>query len=199
MQSIINYNNSSTVRLLLDYGEDPSVILPNGDCALKLACFHSRVSDVEALCEKLDEVDIPVEMRYPSAVHWICSSKSSQIAEIVLKKGIDVNRLDGYGRQGPFYLLDTGDEAEALLILDLLLDNGYEIDLKSSGEVQTTMLGEFVCAIQKEMRVIEWFLLHGANIHEDVYGKEIVDVVKEMGDNEMIEMFGRYHPDEFCE
>lgn len=197
MLAIINNNDHSAIKLLLEYGEDPSVILPNGECALKLACFQSRYDDVVTICDKLENVDIPEDMHEQAAVHWICSSKSSLIAKVVLDKGIDVNRFDKNGRQGPFYMLDVVPEDETIKILDLLLDQGYKIDLCSQNKKSTTMLGEYVCSINRPMKVIEWFLSHGADIHAKAYNRTIIEQVKYSMNNELNALFKRYHPEEY--
>ena len=112
----------------------------------------------------MSNIDLPFGYQDQGAVHWICSSHNPEIARIILSKGgVDVNRLDKEGRMGPYYMLDVGKEEENIEVLELLFQAGLNINKKT--EKTASILGEYVSAITKQTKVIEWLLAHGADMN----------------------------------
>ena len=192
----ITNSQPEAIPLLLQSGEDPSVItLEKRECALQLACFQREVEVVRELCERLVNVDLPEEMHERAAVHWICQSHHPEIARIILAKGINVNRLDGDGHAGPYYMLDVGEEHEILEIFDLLLKHGLNLNISApTAKPTNTILGEFVTSITRPLKIIEWLLAHGADPTAKLVstGQRICDYVKTSKIEPIIELFDRF-------
>ena len=64
---------------------------------------------------------------------------------------------------GPYYMLDVGKEEENIEVLELLFQAGLNINKKT--EKTASILGEYVSAITKQTKVIEWLLAHGADMN----------------------------------
>ena len=160
----IKYNQASAIPLLLDAGIDPAERTPTNETALFLNCFWMRdVNTTRLLCNRLVDIDIPANIKDKAAVHWLCMSKSPEIAAIMLEKNIDVNRFDKDGQLGPFYLVDAGVSDDVIIqILEMLYEHGFQIDLRYS-EKHNTILGHFVQAMDIQHKVIKWLISKGAN------------------------------------
>ena len=163
MLAVIN-SEPEAFKLLLENGTDPSVRAQDGQTALSLNCFFLRDLNVtKMICDKLMNVDIPEDINDSAAVHWICISGSVPIAEMILAKGINVNRFDKEGNTGPYYLIDKTSENDQLKIMDLLYQHGLNLDLRFNKN-RNTIFGEFINSIILYPKIIDWFLSHGANI-----------------------------------
>ena len=160
MLAIIN-NQTTAIPLLLKTKCEPEARTKDNKTALSLACFQGNYEAATMIANVLVDVDIPSNIAAPSAVHWICQARDPKIAEIVLSKGINVNRLDQDGHQGPFYMLDVGQEDEIIQILDLLFKYGFNVNLHSRGK--NTILGEYLMAIKRQYKIIDWLLSKGAD------------------------------------
>jgi hypothetical protein len=133
---------------------------------------------VEMLLERATQID-PPDPKGSAAVHWLCQSKSPRIARMVLEKGIDVARVDDDQRVGPYYLIDTVPEADAIQILELLVQNGWDVN-QPSGPNRSTLLGACLGAITKPVEVMRWLIRHGANLAAPApsENRRIIDVIK---------------------
>ena len=129
--------------------------------ALSFACFQSNEEAVRLLTNVLIDVDIPSTIQSSGAVHWACQSHNYNIAELIITKGINVNRLDENKKAAHFYLLDVGEEKENLRILQLLMQYGYNINYHPPDG--NTILGDFLTSIKKSYKIIEYLLQMGAD------------------------------------
>ena len=154
------HNNLNALEILLKTSQDATVMTNDNKTALYFACFLKCVGAVKLLCDNMIKVDIPASVKSAAAVHWACQSHSADIIEMIVKKDIDVNRLDEYGRTGPYHLIDS-QESELLRGIQALYDAGFQINLHSPK--QNTILGDVLTTINKNYTVIEWLLEHGAD------------------------------------
>ena len=161
MLAIIN-SKFDAVPLLIDAKVDLGYINSNNLTALSIACMLGQKDIIKLICSKLDNIDLPPDVRAPAAVHWLCQSKDPEIAEIILSKNIDVNRVDHDDNVGPHYLLDAADPSTIIKFLELLVNAGFKIDYSTE---KNTFLGECVTSIQLHPEVVDWLLEHGANIY----------------------------------
>lgn len=166
----IDYNQIEAIPLLLESGCDPNYVTPDNKTAMYRACFYSSVDAVRILAEAMYDVDIPSKTRAQAAVHWICQSKSIEIAKILCAKGIDVNRVDQDGNTGPFYIIDMDIPQEQTIgILQILLDHGLDINFHEKGKL--TILGYFLTSINttKNAKIIDFLLQNGADPNAEVF------------------------------
>ena len=165
----IEYGLVEAIPLLLDSGIDLSERTSKNITALALNCFTiCDVNVTKMICDRMNDIDIPPTIHGIAAVHWLCMSKNPEIASIMLKKGIDVNRFDHEGKPGPFYLIDITTDDIALQIMELLYKYGYILDLRYS-EKHNTILGGFINAIATYPKVIDWLISNGASIDLPFY------------------------------
>jgi ankyrin repeat protein len=137
----------AAIEILLNYGEDVSYVTPRTrESALFLACFQgeSWLDTIKLLCEKATKLDLEPNENEKAAIHWACGSKSPEIVEVVVSKGIDVNRLDSKGKTGLYYLLDACREENVIRILEILVRNGLNL-----GPPNLSIMHDFATAIQK--------------------------------------------------
>ena len=158
----VAYDQEKAVKILLKSGEsNVSYFNKFNQSALSLACYYSNVEYVKEIASYLVDVDLPSCINGQGAVHWICQSKSLEIARILLGKGIDVNRIDENGNVGPCYLGELCSEGFILDMLQLLIKHGFDINLHAP--TGTSILGVFVASISKPYKAIDWLLEHGAD------------------------------------
>lgn len=203
----ITNNQPHAVPLLLDCGENPAAVTPRKETALSLACMTRQVDVVRQLCDRLQNVDIDPKVQSAAAVHWICRSYHPEICKMILKKGIDTNRLDEEGRTGPFYMLDVGTEDDVIDILRQLVENGFNLNVRarlSNGKPdlsKNTILGDYVMSIKKFTKVIDWLLNNGADPAELIGNDRvrIIDKMRESKNSKLKDIFHKYlstHPDQ---
>jgi ankyrin repeat protein len=159
------------VPVLLKCGEDPSYVTPRTNMsALFLACYWGEewIDVVKMLCERATKFDLDPGVKEKAAIHWACQSKSPEIVEIVVSKGIDVNRLDRNGKTGLYYLVDICPEDKIIRILEILMEHGLEI---GKGPNLSIMV-DFATAIGKACKVIEWLFEHGVDPLAEYDGKK---------------------------
>lgn len=137
--------------------------------ALSYACFKRKTKLVRSLVNRIQCVDIFQNTNAKSAVHWICQSKSLEIAKLMLIKEVDVNRFDNYNRVGPYYLVDCDNDDECLEILKMLVNHGFDINRHHDN--QKTLLAEFVTSIRKSPVFIDYLVSNGANLESFVNDK----------------------------
>lgn len=169
------------------------------ETALSLACLQSYRKTVKYLCDRMKNVDIDPSIRKRAAVHWICQSKDPEIAKFILAKGIDVNRLDEDGNPGPYYLMDLTDADTTIQILELLCENGFDINIQGKsvdGKEANTVLGDFVASIHRPKKVIEWLLEHGADMNANMVAskKSIIETVSNSRNRSLLPIFKKYIP-----
>ncbi|OHT04692.1 ankyrin repeat-containing protein [Tritrichomonas foetus] len=167
----IRINQPETIPLLLESGDNPDKFVFNPirkeyESALSLACkaqINGKEEVVKLLLENINKVDLDRSIESPSAVHWICESRSPVICKLVLEKGIDVNRFDQNGCSGPQRLTDCRDEDVVIEILQLLIAFGYDMNLVSKNDNSKPILVHFCQSIVPSLRVIDWMLQNGAD------------------------------------
>ena len=170
-------NQSSLLMNAIQYGFDnlipfliqnkPSSVYfftIDNECPLSIACNCESVNTVQQICNVLVDIDLPRGSKGKCAVHWLCQSKSPEIAQIILSKGIDTNRLDDKGRIGPYYLVDIASEEDSIEIIDLLLKHGYNID--RHGPKTSTVLGCFLNGMIKYYKLIDFLISKHASLDE---------------------------------
>lgn len=172
MQAIVN-SQQSAVPLLFDHGYDPTSITAEGRTALFINLFTIKsVELTRLLCNAMDKVDIPENMKKMAAVHYICCCGIPEIAKIVLSKGINVNRIDENNAVGPKHLVDIASEQAALEILKLLFDYGYEVDLRADNQ-SNTALGEFMLGIRTYPQIVDFLISRNANIDLPCFNQNV--------------------------
>lgn len=194
MTAIAN-GNQEAVPLLFEYGDKLDHVVENtGETALSLACFQNFQETVKFLCDNMHNIEISNQLNKKAAVHWICGSKNIEIVKMVLDKNIDINRLDEDGHPGPYYMIDSIDEDDVVVILQLLFVKG--LNLNNHGNKANSILGDFVLSIQKPLKVIGWLLQNGADANEMLISPnvKIIDFVKKARNNKLMNVFEKYNP-----
>lgn len=167
LMNAIIVQQPSAVPLLLESNCDPTFISSDHKTAMSLACFYSMKDVVRQLADRMDSVDLPPDIKAPAAVHWICQSKSLEIAKILCQKGIDVNRLDNENHMGPYFILDIGEEDEVLEIFKEFKEHGLKVNFHAKD--RNTILGDCLTAIQIRPKIIDWLLSVGADPDAKIY------------------------------
>jgi ankyrin repeat protein len=169
----ISSNEPKAIPLLLDSGEDPGFITAGYESALSLACFQgeSWIETVRLICDRVTNIDLDPTLKEKAAIHWACSSKSPEIVRIILEKGVDVNRVDSKEKSGLYYLLDNCSEDVVIEIMELMVAHGFDVRAHPAAVI------DFVQAMSKPCRVIEWLFEHGADPAGKANGKKVADTV----------------------
>ena len=168
-------NNIAALKILM---QDKTLSLSyynyQHETALSIACIMRNTKIVKMLVNEMTFIDLPVDIRAKGAVHWLCESGDPEIASILLKREIDVNRLDQYGKTGVSYLDVTfGEEEKAIMILDMLYDKGFNIHYMPFSPIE-----KFLTSLSKSPPIIEWFLQHGISLETKLSrGKTIRQVL----------------------
>jgi hypothetical protein len=99
---------------------------------------------------------------------------------MIIEKGIQVQRVDQDGFVGPHYLVDAASDDEAIELLEMLVQAGWDID-QPSGKRQSTLLGDYIASIDRPKKVIEWLIRHKANLGAPSFNGSgrIIDVIEQ--------------------
>lgn len=159
---IIAINNIDMMKLLFDNDENSSFQDFYKSC-LQLACLNNCEYAVEQICKKVENIDIPFEEEAKGAIHWACSSCNPKIVKIMCEKNIHINRFDKNGNLGPVEMIDKAATADFIDIMQILIDNGFDIDQRKDDK-HNSLLGSIVNSIEKDYEVITWLIKKGANI-----------------------------------
>jgi hypothetical protein len=117
---------NAIVRILLESGEQPDrydCTIENGPIAI--GCDLGN-EEMLAVIDRLDDV------KRGSEVHWLCECKSPRIARMMIDRGIDVNRVDSEKYVGPHRLVDRADDAVAIAILEMFVQNGWNANQEAN-------------------------------------------------------------------
>lgn len=175
LMTSISYGLSSGVDLLLQVGEDPLFITPDGRCALSHACFCNRkvngkdsnIEIIEKLLISIGENSIePFVKNISGPIQWICQSKSPQIAKMIFEyhPEIDVNRVDENFISAPTTLAKKDMPVNDIIeMLTLFIEKGYEINRYDLENGQKTILESFCFTISPKLEVVKFLLNNGAN------------------------------------
>lgn len=195
----ISVGSEKAVELLLNAGEASCCY--NKFNPLHAACIKRMVKSVSLLCkysqffEEAPNFDSSILKSQP--VHWGCQSHSPEIMSLLLKRGINVNALDGQGRSGPAYLCDGPSEKDTIEILNMLLDEGLNLEIGGNQNSPATLgkecpkktvLVEFtISSVTKQRNVVKWLLDHGANPYvlistNDIHNERLIDYIMKRPD-----------------
>lgn len=170
MIAIIN-RYFDAIPLLIDVC-DVNHITSDYKNALYYACFY-RVKDVvKFLLQHMKTIDIPANIKAKAAVHWICMCKDLEIAQLVLERGIDVNRVDEHDLIGPSDLViaDKKDEIICLDILKLLIKHGLKVNFHVQG--QSSLLEMFLVNLNPSHLIVDYLLSIGADANQPLTNKQ---------------------------
>lgn len=143
-----------------------------------------------------EELNSPVNGSY--AVHWICRTKSPQIVESVLNRGININLLDKNGRSGLHYLSGAKSETDCIKIFELFVQRGFDINIKcvdQNGKEVNSVLAEHLFVINLRLKPIEWLLRHGARTDVKIpnRGMTIIEYINKSSNRKLKQLFDNYY------
>ena len=179
MLAIIN-NQTDAIPILLESKCDPAAMTKDFKTALSLSCFQGNEAAVSMLLNVLPTIDLPDTIRAKGAVHWACQSHNYKIVEMILSKGVNVNRLDENGNTAPYYLLDVGQEDENIKIFELLREHGFDFEFHLPRH--NSVLGDMLTCIKRQYKIIEWLLSNGADTNLELNAKAKNSSVKTIAD-----------------
>lgn len=107
--------------------------------------------------------DIPGGYKADPLVHYLAKCEWLDFVEIVLKRGVNVNRLGRHGRIGASSILFVKDPQQQISMMKLLLKYGYSINLR--GRDGNTLLGLCLKAIKINHDLIDFLISQGADIN----------------------------------
>lgn len=171
IQAIKN-SHEDAVPLLIENNVNPAAVNSAGYTALFVNLyFYKSLEVTKILCNALDSADIDISYKTKHAVHYVCHCGDPQIAKIVLDKGIDVNRFDEQGEVGPKELIDISKTKDAIKILEMLVEKGFQLDLRKD-ETHNTLLGHYLASIMPYPEIVDWLIGHGADVNLPFIGKD---------------------------
>ena len=154
----ISNNNFEAIPILIQANCNLEYCTSDYTTALSAACMQSQVDIVRMLCEKMTKIDIQEGIKENAACHWICTSGSPEIAEIMLQHDINVNRLNANDKTCVSVMNPIIPEEDDIKILELLVENGFNIN-----HTPNSPIANYVTGIRKKPKVVAWFLEHGFN------------------------------------
>lgn len=172
----ISYNLIDVVHLLLQNGEDPTFVTTDGKCALSQACYtnyktkeniDSNYEIIVALFEAIGNNEIePPNLETNGPIHWICQSKSPQIAKLFFEihPEINVNRVDEFSVSGPLLLAQSDmPDSDILEMLKIFFNHGLDLNMHSVENGQKTILEGFCFSIVVRPEIVAFLLEKGAD------------------------------------
>ena len=118
---------------------------------------------------------IPTISTEQSPLHWAASDGSSEMCQILLKHGADVNAVDIRNATPLFHLIASQKNVEYQeAIIKNLISNGAKVDIKEAHHKFTPLH----VAIQfKKLHFFNILVKNGASIfHKDVSGKSPLEI-----------------------
>ncbi|EAY21855.1 hypothetical protein TVAG_249150 [Trichomonas vaginalis G3] len=143
--------------------------------------YKPNMKIVDLIIKNSSVFDFHTNVFRKSTVHYICSSMNTDIAKELLKHRIDVNRLDEQRMPGPTYL-SSRDPHIAIEILNLLYENGYDINLKADYD-EKPIIYVFCMKCGSYDHIIAWFIKHGANLDEIYQMRPVRYYIREIARN----------------
>lgn len=159
LQIAIVVNDDKATALLAKSSENLMFRNSKGETALSIACKCNNIYAVKTLCEKMSSLE---EKGYglDGAAHWACSSNNYEIAKIILKRNVDVNRKNQLGQLCVGYFkVSKNNINDVIKILDLLIDNGFDLNDPSYPAIQP-----FITGLNIYPEIVDWFLSKGIDI-----------------------------------
>jgi ankyrin repeat protein len=176
-----NKNNEEILRLLLSHKDiDVSIGNDKNETPLHYACLYDKEEIVKLLLpyytkKTIDKVDI----KDRTALHYFAAgggNKNNKIAELLINKGADVNKVDKYNQTALMFACDKGE----LEMVQLLLKNGADktINLISSDDDDTALY--LVCTNSKikpsvKLEIIKLLVENGARITRNLKSTKSVN------------------------
>ena len=133
---------------------------------LQLACTYEDTAEtvelIRKICFHTPSLEVTAET---GPIHWVCGFGNFSVLEMLVQKGIDVNRRDNFGRSGPEYLLPLGKSAdEVLRWLEYLYGHDWNPSLRGT---KPFLGGVLTCRhVKKYARVILWLLQRNVDLSE---------------------------------
>jgi hypothetical protein len=114
-------------------------------------------------------------------VHWICESKSPRIAKTLLGKPLTLTRVDDNGLVGSHDLVDTANDAEAIPILELFVEQNWDVN-QPNGCNRSNFLGAYIASMRTPVAVMKWLVEHGASLEMPAMdsNKTIIEALREI-------------------
>lgn len=156
--------------------EDLEINIPDhpNDNIISLICENDRDKKFKkVLLEKVipDARDLNLEPTNPNApgiCSWACSYLDVDVAKELFKlPNFDINRLEN-NKTAPLRLVNRRERKEVLDMLNLLIDNGFNINDTHGGKTPTLLEG-FLKAISKNVDAIQLLINRGADINAPSY------------------------------
>ena len=175
LMTSISYGLASGVDLLLEAGENPLFVTPDGRCALSHACFINHKVDgkdssfeiIQKLLNAIGNHNIEPFEKYKSGpIQWICQSKSPQIARLIFDfhPEVDVNRVDENFISAPTTLANKDMPIKDIIeLLTLFIDKGYDLNRYNIEKGQKTVLESFCITMKPKPEVVKFLLDNGSD------------------------------------
>lgn len=156
--------NLDCVKLMLMNREDPNIFI-NGISAFYLACESGNKKLAMLIASYTKEFDLRYKnLKQKTCIHYLCKLGDYDVMNYVLKKGeIEVNSIDEFGNLGPVYLIDRVNDDNFIRIMDLLLQNGFDIN-KHENNAKPLIYSFIKGSVKKSIVILKYLILKGADL-----------------------------------
>lgn len=137
-------------------------------------------------------IEPPDDIASNGVVHWVCMLCDPILAAKMLETpDVDVNRIGLNDHIGPFYFEDSKNakDDDQIKILELLIANGYDVNMQVPGRTIETPLKVFLKMVNLRYKVIDFLIRNGADPNlpwADDPSYTILDEVKKRKNNQKI-------------
>lgn len=169
MKALLN-DFKEIIPMLIKTDPKPNYINENGITPLIICIdFLKNIKYTQMLLDVISgNPDIPANSDHMPLVHYLCKCDNIKIIELVLERGIDVNRLDKAGNIGPVYIQCLKPDIQ-IKVMNLLLNYNYNVNLHKPGH--NTALGECLLSYQRNIKLIELLIEKGSDLNLPFYSK----------------------------
>lgn len=174
------------VRKVKSTGKDSQISSLVGGGELKQLFEAAQKGDASSLTKVLNTgFDVDARLFGKTALMVALDNGQSQIAKILLDKGIDVNIKDNKGLTALMYA-GMNDNIE---VAKLLLDKGADVNIKNNYS-ETALMHAL---IKENIEIVKLLLDRGANINvRDKNGKSALMYATEFKDKKLVELLRQY-------
>ena len=97
--------------------------------------------------------------------HFACLYLDIDVAKALIKTPrFIINKLDNYNKAGPFSLIHTRETEKVVEMLELLIENGFDVNIRHD-EKSPTILEYFALSPNKNYDAIELLIKYGADVN----------------------------------
>lgn len=179
--------------LLLEHGANMQKCrTDNGGSYLHTACQNGHLEIVEFFIKPRLDINQCTTDKGLSPLYIACKNGYTNIVKLLLSNNADINMCTTDIGASPLYVACYHGHTE---IVEVLLKNGAEIDKRTSCNTFSPLL---IACLNSHTDIVRLLLNNGADPFITLHGNQLVDVDREKGYIDIVQMLEQFDDVYFC-